>query len=288
MSKRRTKEKRPAPIIRLAARLGYRPGRVMAEVLEWTEVIVVAVGLAAIIMSFVTVRMHVPTDSMWPAINGDPNPWKADSFFVDRITYYFRDPKPGDIVVFRHTEQVLVGQVLDGSPAAAAGVVPGELIVGLNAFIVYTTELAESDLAAWPAGTNLRLTTMESGGYNLGPKPAGASTFRDLGIIVKERRMRYVKRLIATEGQMVQIIDGAIYVDGEKLSGPRFDREYYAGDPRFRFGIEPTVVPENHSFVLGDNSTNSLDSRFWGFVKDRDMIGVPYLRVWPLTRFGVM
>ncbi|RLE36258.1 signal peptidase I, partial [Candidatus Acetothermia bacterium] len=88
-------------ILRLAWRLGYKPGRVMSEVLEWIEVLAVAGALAAIIMSFVTVRMHVPTGSMIPTI--DPH----DSFFVDRITYYFRDPKPGDIIVFRHTEQVL-------------------------------------------------------------------------------------------------------------------------------------------------------------------------------------
>ena len=286
--KRQKKPKKPAVIIRLAERLGYHPGPVMTEVLDWTEVIVVAVGLAVLIMTTVTVRMHVPTDSMWPTINGDPSGWRADSFFVDRITYYFRDPKPGDIVVFRHTEEVHVGRVIEGSLAAAAGVGEGELITGLNAVRVYTRELAEDELPKWPAGTTLLLTTYEGGTYNLGPKPEGASTFRDLGIVVHERRTRYVKRLIAIGGQTVQIIDGDIYVDGERLEGPRFDRQYYSADPRFQFGIEPTLVPENHYFMLGDNSTDSFDSRYWGFVDDRDIIGVPYLRVWPLTRFGPM
>jgi signal peptidase I len=288
MPRKRKKAKKPGMIIRLADRWGYHPGRVMTEVLEWTEVIVVAVGLAAIIMIFVTVRMHVPTDSMWPTINGDPNGWKADSFFVDRITYYFRDPKPGDIVVFRHTEQVNVGRVLEGSAAAAAGVAVGQMITGLNAVPVYTTELAESALASWPEGTSLRLVTREGGSYDLGAKPAGAETFEDLGIVVRERRMRYVKRLIAVGGQTVQIIDGDVHVNGERLEGDRFDRAYYSADPRFRFGVEETLVPEGHYFVLGDNSTDSFDSRYWGFVDDRDIIGVPYLRVWPLTRFGLM
>jgi len=40
--------------------------------------------------------------------------------------------------------------------------------------------------------------------------------------------------------------------------------------------------------MLGDNSADSFDSRYWGFVNDRDIIGVPYLRVWPLSRFGPM
>jgi len=280
--RRRKKPKRPATIIRIARRLGYEPGRVMREVLEWIEVLAVAGALAAIIMSFVTVRMHVPTGSMIPTI--DPR----DSFFVDRITYYFRDPKPGDVVVFRHTEQVLVDHVLEGSAAAAAGVQPGERILFLNTDPVYTRAFAENLLASWPAETELRLTTAEGGRFELGAKPADASAFEDLGIVVREKRMRYVKRLIAIAGQTVQIRDGDLYVDGEKLEGERFDRQYLSNDSRYRFGVEPTLVPADHYFMLGDNSADSFDSRYWGFVNDRDIIGVPYLRVWPLSRFGPM
>jgi len=280
--RKRKKEKKPAMIIRLARKLGWEPGRVMNEVLEWLEVIVVAGALAVLIMSFVTVRMHVPTGSMIPTI--DPK----DSFFVDRITYYFRNPKPGDIVVFYHTEQVLVKRVEEGSLAQAAGVTPGERLVYINTDPVYTVPFIEDILSEWPTGTQLHISTAEGGRYTLGPKPAGASTLADLGIVFREKRMRYVKRLIAVGGQTVQIIDGDLYVDGEKLEGERFDRDYYTADPRFSFGIEPTEVPEGFYFVLGDNSRDSFDSRYWGFVDDRDMIGVPYLRVWPLSRFGPM
>jgi len=289
--RRQKKEKRPAAIIRLAWRLGYQPGRVMREVLEWIEVLVVAGALAAIIMIFVTVRMHVPTDSMYPTIDGDRNPWKADSFFVDRITYYFRDPKPGSIVVFRHTDAVFVQRVIEGSPAEAAGVVEGKQLRELNSVPVYTQVLAEGALAEWDDGTPLRLQTVDLEIYDLGEKTDGASTFEDLGIVVREKRMRYVKRLVAVGGQTVYIQDGDIYVDGERLEDERFDRTYQSASPYFQFGVnpdEPTVVPEGHYFVLGDNSGASFDSRYWGFVDDRDMIGVPYIRVWPLNRFGLM
>ena len=66
MRRRRKKEKRPAWILRLVWRLGWKPGKVMREVLEWIEVLAVAGALAAVIMTFVTVRMHVPTGSMIP------------------------------------------------------------------------------------------------------------------------------------------------------------------------------------------------------------------------------
>jgi len=280
--RRRKKEKKPAWILRLVWRLGWQPGRVMREVLEWIEVLVVAGALAALIMSFVTVRMHVPTGSMIPTI--DPK----DSFFVDRITYYFRDPRPGDIVVFRHTEQVLVRSVAAGSAAARAGITPGTQLLYLNTEPAYTTDGLDAYLASLAEGTDLRLIVAGGTQYDLGRKGAGATSLADLGITTREKRMRYVKRLIAVGGQTVQIEDGDIYIDGERLTDPRFDRYYYSNDPRFRYGIEPTRVPEGHYFVLGDNSQNSFDSRFWGFVDERDFIGEPYLRVWPLHRFGLM
>ena len=280
--RRKKKEKKPAWILRLAWHFGYEPGRVMREVLEWTEILVVAGVLAVLIMSFVTVRMHVPTGSMIPTI--DPK----DSFFVDRITYYFRDPKPGDIVVFRHTEQVLVRSVEGGSIAEAAGVTPGDQLLYLNSEPVYSTEAADSYVASLQEGVEIRLTVVGGRQYELGSKQAGNAALADIGIETRERRMRYVKRLVAVGGQTVQIVGGDLYVDGEKLTDPRFDRYYYSNDPRFRCGVEPTLVPEGHYFVLGDNSHNSFDSRFWGFVDEKDFIGEPYLRVWPFDRFGLM
>ncbi len=276
------KERKPAVIVRWAWKMGWQPGRVMREVLEWIEVLVVAGALAALIMTFITVRMHVPTGSMIPTI--DPK----DSFFVDRVTYYFRNPKPGDIVVFRHTEEVRVGKVIADSPAAAAGVPAGPRLLYLNSEPAYSTAFLNGCLATWATGTPLQLTTADGRRYDLGTKSADTKTLADLGIQTREKRMRYVKRLIAVGGQTVQVRDGGVYVDGKKLTGTRFDRFYYSEDARFRFGIEPTQVPQGFYFVLGDNSRDSFDSRYWGFVDDKDLIGVPYLRVWPLTRFGTM
>jgi signal peptidase I len=276
------KQRKPAVIVRLAWRMGWQPGRVMREVLEWLEVLVVAGALAAVIMLFVTVRMHVPTGSMIPTI--DPK----DSFFVDRITYYFRDPKPGDIIVFRHTEQVFSGETDPGSPAEAAGIPSNVQLAQLNNEPVYTLDYINGRLASWADGTSLYLLTVDGRRYSLGTKTPITNTLANLGLQTHEKRMRYVKRLIAVGGQTVQIIDGDVYVDGVKLAGERFDRYYYSDDPRFNFGVEPTLVPEGHYFVLGDNSRDSFDSRYWGFVDRKDLIGEPYLRVWPLNRFGLI
>ena len=279
--RKRKKEKRPAWILRLARHFGWNPGRVMSEILEWVEVIIVALALAILVMSFITVRMHVPTGSMIPTI--DPK----DSFFVDRISYYFRAPKPGDIVVFWHTDAVLVKGVEEGSLADRALVPDGERLSYINREPVFNKSGADAIIAGLPTGTMVVLTLFDSP-LDLGVKQAGMETIADFGIDLREKRVRYVKRLIAVGGQTVEIKAGDIYIDGAKLEGERFDRYYTSNDPRMRYGMSPTLVPEGKWLVLGDNSDNSWDSRFWGFVDQRDFIGEPYFRVWPFSRLGPM
>ena len=286
--RRRRKERKPAVILRLVRRWGWEPGRVVSEILEWAEVLAVAAVLAVLVMNFVTVRMHVPTGSMIPTI--DPR----DSFFVDRISYYFRDAQPGDIVVFRHTDALVVRSVVAGSAADLAGLTVGTQIKFINQIPV--ADGGEAMVASFDEGTYVSLIALQktSDGrwavrpFNLGPTTAGMESLASFGMTTSEKRLRYVKRLIAVGGQTVRILDGDVFVDGERLTGPKFAREYSIDEPRMRYGVVETLVPEGKWFVLGDNSDDSLDSRYWGFADARDFIGEPYLRVWPLSRFGPM
>ena len=276
----RDKEKKPAVILRFAKRLGYQPGKVMSEVLEWIEILAIAGVLAVLVMSFVTVRMHVPTESMVPAIE------PRDSFFVDRISYYFRDPVPGDIVVFWHTDKVLVDSV--DTDLVDFGVVPGDRLVAVNGKPIYSSAGVDTLLQTIPEGTEVALQLSGTPSIPVGSRTADVQSLQDLGITLKDRRIRYVKRLIAVGGQTVHIRSGNLYVDGEQLTGSVFDRSYSSTDPRMGFAVTPTVVPAGYWLVLGDNTNNSWDSRYWGFVNEKDFIGEPFLRVWPLNRFSLM
>ncbi len=276
----RKREKKSAVVLRLAHRLGYQPGKVMSEVLEWIEVLAVAGVLAVLVMSFVTVRMHVPTESMVPIIE------PRDSFFVDRISYRFRDPVPGDIVVFWHTDAVLIRSVNDR--LAEFGISPGDRLVAVNNKAIYSLDDADDVLRDLQEGKDILLQLSGAPAVPVGTRTTEILSLEDVGVVLRDHRVRYVKRLIAVGGQTVHIRGGNIYADGERLTDPAFDRFYSSADPRMAFGVTPTEVPAGHWFVLGDNTNNSWDSRYWGFVDERDFIGEPFFRVWPLDRFGLM
>ncbi len=90
-----------------------------------------------------------------------------------------------------------------------------------------------------------------------------------------------LKRVVATEGQTVEIADGRLVVDGRRPAEPYTDPD--ALDSIF-FG--PVRVPPASVFVLGDNRRNSEDSRTLGAVPTDALIGRARVRVWPPGRWG--
>ncbi len=91
-------------------------------------------------------------------------------------------------------------------------------------------------------------------------------------------KVNYVKRLIGLPGERIALFRGTVFINGVPLTEPYID---------FRdSGTMPEkIIPEGHFFVLGDNRQNSFDSRFWGFVPEKNVYGAVSFRVWPLTRF---
>jgi signal peptidase I len=92
---------------------------------------------------------------------------------------------------------------------------------------------------------------------------------------------RLVKRIVAVEGDIVEIDDGRVMVNGAELEEP-----YIAAPPEYR--MPPVEVPKGHVFVLGDNRNQSLDSHSWGFVPDSELIAHVVARYWPPSRIGAL
>ena len=87
----------------------------------------------------------------------------------------------------------------------------------------------------------------------------------------------FVKRVIAEEQDTVRIVEGQVYVNDIPLSD-----DYVPEDFRSHDDWGPQVVPEGYYFVMGDHRNNSSDSRNWGFVPKRYIIGKVQVRWWPV------
>jgi len=87
----------------------------------------------------------------------------------------------------------------------------------------------------------------------------------------------FVKRVIAEEGDQVRIVDGRVFRNDVPLDDSFVPVEYRSHDD---WG--PQVIPEGYYFVMGDHRNNSSDSRHWGFVPKKYIIGKVQLRWWPM------
>lgn len=99
-----------------------------------------------------------------------------------------------------------------------------------------------------------------------------------------------IKRVIATEGQVVDLRDGELYIDGILQDEP-----YTQGKPSYPLsglgGVSisyPYTVPEGEVWVMGDNRTNSQDSRYFGSVPIESVTAKAVMKYWPISELGLL
>ena len=88
-----------------------------------------------------------------------------------------------------------------------------------------------------------------------------------------------IKRVIGLPGDTVESREGVMYVNGKPIKEP------YLGPGITTGPLEPITVPPQHYWVMGDNRGNSKDSRFFGPIDKKLIIGRAFVRVWPLSHF---
>jgi len=87
----------------------------------------------------------------------------------------------------------------------------------------------------------------------------------------------FVKRVIAQEGDTVRIVDGVVTINDQPLHD-----DYVAAEFRSHDDWGPQVVQQGYYFVMGDHRNNSSDSRHWGFVPKKYIVGKVKVRWWPI------
>jgi signal peptidase I len=180
--------------------------------IDWAVTILGAVAIVLAIKAYVVNPYRIPSSSMEPTLHcAAPGSGCmarfSDRVLANRFIYHFRDPRRGEIVVFK-------------TPLAAEAACGGE------------------------GGT-------------------------------------FVKRLIALPGDRWREQDGYIYINGEKKNEPYIEPRRRDGDT-----IAEKVVPKDQFLMLGDNRASSCDSRKWGTVPRKNLIGPVFAIYWPPKRIG--
>jgi len=115
--------------------------------------------------------------------------------------------------------------------------------------------------------------------------PTGTPKRGDIVVFIypEDRSKDFIKRLIGLPGDTIEIRDKKILLNGQPYSdthGVYVDNIIIPGavQPRDNFG--PVKVPEGSLFVMGDNRDESYDSRFWGVVNMKDVLGKALIIYW--------
>jgi signal peptidase I len=104
----------------------------------------------------------------------------------------------------------------------------------------------------------------------------------------EDRKKDFIKRLVGLPNENIQISNGTILIDNSPVEDPVFEKQRYYN--RGDFGVEgqSVIVPNDAYYVLGDNSISSRDSRYWGFMPKKYLLGRAILIYWPLNRIRLI
>lgn len=167
-----------------------------------------------------------------------------------------------------------------------------ELVLSVVVAIGIAVFLRTFVIGVYQVPTGSMLETIQEGDLLVGEKvslKASSPTYGD--VVTFDSPMSpgttLIKRVIATGGQTIDLRDGIVYVDGQALEESSYTlgkRTESLSNYEGSAGIEyPYTVPANCVFVMGDNRTNSLDSRYFGPVSVSAVTSKALFIYWPLS-----
>ncbi|HNX81832.1 MAG TPA: signal peptidase I [Candidatus Omnitrophota bacterium] len=98
----------------------------------------------------------------------------------------------------------------------------------------------------------------------------------------------FIKRLAGLPGDTVEIKDGVIFINDKPIAEDSFSKRFYYNRGDFGKEGEKITVPVDSYFMVGDNSASSQDSRYWGFVPHKNILGKAIVIYWPINRIRII
>ncbi len=123
------------------------------------------------------------------------------------------------------------------------------------------------------------------------PEVGDIIVFKTPSNIYDPRKPIYIKRVVGGPGDTVAIENGKLYVNGRLAAHPVIVENYYTNrvfdvDTQRPKYYTSETIPEKMVYGFGDNSANSMDSRYWGGIPLKNLKGKAVFRFWPPRRFG--
>jgi signal peptidase I len=237
---------------------------------EYAEAFLVAIVLALVLRTFVIQLFKIPTGSMEPTLWGAQNHGGfGDHIVVNKFIY---GPQTLDWVGIPWTNYGFDIPTWRFERLALRKPARGDIVVFRFPFN-YLCRDCQADFN--PVRGKRRLCP-SCGSRN-----------------IEYQNKDFVKRCIGLPGETVEIKDGRIYINDEFVKEPKIiDEIHYwnisPGKGPYGHRGQKIKVPEGSYFVLGDNSANSKDSRFWGFVPFDHVRGKAFLIYLPPSRIGLI
>jgi signal peptidase I len=102
-----------------------------------------------------------------------------------------------------------------------------------------------------------------------------------------------VKRVIGLPGETISLADGRVYINGHVLPEPYLPpdarNDTYPGPSNAGYSLNHAYrIPAGEVFMMGDNRSQSCDSRYWGTIRESTIVGKVDMRIWPLSRIGFL
>lgn len=139
----------------------------------------------------------------------------------------------------------------------------------------------KGDIITFEAPTNKNVESNENPVASYDYEPKGIFG-KFVYYVLELNKTSYIKRVIALEGDHVEIKDGKVYINSEEQK-----EEYLSADVvTSSSGLTDFIVPEGYIFAMGDNRPRSTDCRAFGCIPVDKVEGVVTLRFWPLNLFG--